>query len=530
MFRQVEENDGFLVSAKLQQVALRTPPATDSFLIQCFGTGQPGKPVRLPREATFLDLLLRLGLITVDEHRSGTESVARSLGGTRQQRFDIRPALGDGSPNTAFPATNLLERAELRVLDSPGLRFPYSIFIAATDEFREAVGPALPRFASALDIAESPEDDSGPVNSRPDHLGASHSMTMPNNAVEEPELFATPLDVTRSRSEQRRERRAQYEAERQRVREIETKRVTSLKAIEERQMADEASARAAAVKEEARRQARALAHLTALGERRAKAESRAVVASEEKKAIERRRVTCMLSAKVELEQQIELARQELQESATAAVTPSTTSQEEALLSKGGVLRLVSTANYNLPMGEETADIILEKRQAAESFVNRVVAAKKLNERRLSRFSTNAQHPLAQSRCLSDILDSLRSIVSSDQSETSSHLTDAQTNHVEATKASYHTQLMKQATEARVQLKMQRHREKLQAQVREARLAEEKKQEAADKLKALQAEEQQFAEKFRERKRKVEADAQRRATEEQEYEIYMNRQRSMLHQH
>lgn len=550
MWRQVEDNDGFLVSAKLQKVALRTPPPTDSYLMQCFGAGQPGRPVRLPGDATFLDLLLRLCLVTPDEHRAGTPSVAFSEGGTRFQKFDIRPALGDGSPNTAFPAADLVDRAEARILDYPGMRYPFAIFIAAVDiatapvdvpELSASSIATMPTAAAALRDATTsspvlPDNNNEPVAAVPEPSMASGpdklagSMTMPK-ATESTELFVQPFDNLRSRSQQRRDRRAQYEIERQRVAELEQRRAQSLKAIEQRQEADRSVARANAVAEEARRQARALAHLTAIGERRAKVESRTVVASEEKQAIELRRATCMLEAKVEFQQELERVRQRLHQtpgtSTIAQVTPSAAQEEEAQLAKAGHLRLI--CSYNLPLAEETPDILLEKRQAAQSFVNRVVAAKKLNERRLTRYSSNAQHPMEKSACLVDALDSLNALVDVHHTATSGHLTDARAAQIEATKNAYHTELMERATEGRVALKMQRHRERLQLQVRDSRLAEARRQEAAVKLKALQLEDQQHAEEFRERRRRVEENARKRAQEEKDCEIFMDRQRFILHQ-
>lgn len=551
----MEDNDGFLVSAKLQKVALRTPPPTDSYLLQCHGAGQPGRPVRLPGDATFLDVLLRLGLVTPDEHRAGTPSVAFSEGGTRFQKFDIRPALGDGSANTAFPAVDLVDRAAARILDSPGVRYPFALFIAAVDisttapvDAREASTAAssmiatVPAAAALRDTTTTSSSSpvlpgtKQPVAALPDASVASGpdklagSMTMPT-ATEGTELFVQPFDNLRSRSQQRRDRRAQYEIERQRVQELEHRRAQSLMAIAHRQEADAGAARANALAEEARRQTRALAHLTAIGERCAKVESRAVVASEEKQAIELRRATCMLEAKVEFQQELERIRQRLQQSpetsAIAQVTPSAAQEEEAQLTKAGHLRLI--CSYNLPLSEETPDILLEKRQAAQSFVNRVVAAKKLNERRLTRFSTNAQHPMEKSACLTDALGSLKALVDLHHSETASHLTDARAAQIEATKNAYHTELMQRATEGRVELKMQRHRENLQLQVRDSRLAEARRQEAAEQAKALQREDQQHAEEFRERRRRVEENARKRAQEEKDCEIFMDRQRFILHQ-
>ena len=539
MFRQAEDNDGFLVSAKLQKVALRTPPPTDSFLMQCYGAGQPGRPVRLPGDATFLDLLLRLGLVTPDEHRVGTPAIAFSKGGVRRQKFDIRPALGDGSANTAFPAVDLVERAEMRVSDTAGVRYPYSLFIAAVDIITqlapENIAAAVVVPEPSLGISEDDAVAPGPgasMISVPDKLlGVCNAMTL-TNGTETTDPFVQSFSTgSRSRSQQRRDRKAQYDRDRQRVQELEQTRLANLQAIEGRQQADHAAASANAVKQEERRRARGLAQLTALGERRAKVERRAVVADEEKKALELKRVTCMLKAKVDLQQELELARHRLEEhperSATAAVTPSAAREEEAQLAKAGHLKLICT--YNMSMPEETSDILLEKRQAAQSFVNRVVAAKKLNERRLSRLSTNPSHPMEKSGNLMDVLGSLRSLVDLNHGETSSHLTDARSAQVEATKNAYHTELMQRATEGRVALKMQRHREILQMQDRDARLAEARRQEASERQKARQLDDQQHAEEFRERRRRVEENARKRAQEEKDCEAFLERQRSILHQ-
>jgi hypothetical protein len=276
-----------------------------------------------------------------------------------------------------------------------------------------------------------------------------------------------------------------------------------------------------------------VAYLKAVGERKAKVESRAVVASEKKEAMELRRVTCMLSAKVDLEQELARARGQLAQhpeaSAAVAVTVQSTDEEETL--RAGALKAIISStlpSYTLPLEEETPDIMLEKRQAAESFVNRVVAARKLNDRRLSRLLINSQHPLEQSRTLSDLLGQLTLNVDAEACNAAAQLVDDRARQTEDVKAQYHTLLMQHATAGRVALKVQRHRERLAAQVREARAEEERRLAAAERLKVQQAEDQRQGELFRERKRRVEAAAHKRAQEEAEYDMYVSRQRNILH--
>ena len=559
MFREEEDNNGFLVSAKLQRVALRTPPPTDSYLIQCFGSpssGSSSRPLRLPGDATFLDLLLRLGLITSDEHRHGAASVARSLGGVRRQRFDIRPALGDGSPNTAFPPVDLVDRSLSRILDCPGLRFPFAVHVTPVD-CRAEEGTILEQAAGESALLElqnvSPDGRAaavpplqsiamqGTAGAAADlelFPGGAHSATLAGSASnlagrDEHSLRTNSPDPTRSRSEQRKERRAQYEAERARLKQLEERRESNLRQITERQQAEDSVAKNKAAREEARRQSVVLEHRRAIGERLAKVENRAVVADEAKRALELKRVTCILTAKVELEQSLELARQRLSyakhagESNLHDVKSPARGQEEAPPTAVSSVT-ASSSPYNLPLSDETEDIILEKKQAAESFVNRVVAAKKLNERRLSRFSTNPEHPLEQSRSLQDVLSSLSCTIVANKALVENESRNMRLQKVEEKKEAYHTQLMREATEARVQIKMQRHREKLAAQVRESRLAEEEHARQLDDQRLRQRDEQQRADEFRQRKRQIEETARKRAQEEKEYERYMIRQRVTLH--
>lgn len=192
----MEEPRPLLVSAKLQGVALRTPPPTDSYVVEVAlwpvappdTTQRPGsssasasrirpssalsmksggasvspnsasskaaasqlidvvlsaqplsrKIVRLPPTATALDLLKQLRLFTATPGCGG--AVVR--GGLRTQLFAVRPALGTGAPNQSLQEAELAvagavdpegQCAMLRPLrDAIAIRFPFSVAITPT--------------------------------------------------------------------------------------------------------------------------------------------------------------------------------------------------------------------------------------------------------------------------------------------------------------------------------------------------------------------------------------------------------------
>jgi hypothetical protein len=148
-----------LVSAKLQGVALRTPPPSDTYVIECIihlsdaeleaqqraadvPTSSSSQTIRrilrLAQQATAMDLLNQLGLISsacllrreVDSDTQNALSI--NSGGIRTQLFAIHPASGDGTPFHSIREANLLSKAPIR--ESLSLRFPFTI----------AIIPALP--------------------------------------------------------------------------------------------------------------------------------------------------------------------------------------------------------------------------------------------------------------------------------------------------------------------------------------------------------------------------------------------------
>lgn len=149
-----------LVSAKLQGVALRTPPPAESFIAECYvhfasissnklapkellelatpfadaecsGTQQflLRKIVRIPSHATVMTLLAMLGLIKED---CTPEAVTVNSNGIRTQMFSVRPATGNGQPFTSLNEADLTATSPLR--ECIGVQFPFCI----------AVTPLLP--------------------------------------------------------------------------------------------------------------------------------------------------------------------------------------------------------------------------------------------------------------------------------------------------------------------------------------------------------------------------------------------------
>jgi hypothetical protein len=148
-----------LVSTKLQGVALRTPPPSDTYVIECIvhpsdeeydNAAKHATPLfsqvnaptrrilRLANHATAMDVLHQLNLITAallptnsrsrgDDDDDDRNEVSVVDAGIRTQLFAVHPASGDGSPFTSTSEANLLSRTPIREL--LGLRFPFTIAI-----------------------------------------------------------------------------------------------------------------------------------------------------------------------------------------------------------------------------------------------------------------------------------------------------------------------------------------------------------------------------------------------------------------
>lgn len=168
-----DDGPSTLVSAKLQGVALRTPPPCDTYIMECIvhpseqeysssaaGFGNPMRRIlRLTNHATAMDLLHQLNLVSAElltcNSSAATADVACSSadvvlsnavsitsGGVRTQLFAVHPASGDGTPFLSTREADLLSQRPIR--ECLSLRFPFTV----------AVTPVLPVAQTASWTAE----------------------------------------------------------------------------------------------------------------------------------------------------------------------------------------------------------------------------------------------------------------------------------------------------------------------------------------------------------------------------------------
>jgi hypothetical protein len=556
-----------LVSEKLKGVALRTPPPSDTFIVQCFvmpetdgiftyelctpaaraevtvvpwHTPTTQSIVRLPVDATPLHLLLKLGLIDDNQFSKGTCSVASCEGGTRSQLFELRAALGDGRPHPSYPPADLTKELPLRTV-MPGLRFPFCVAITPSSEAlrrRGAIGhsPAMTMdvhrrevtdpFANVTSLetqaisssVEPEEPESSPLPAREGSIQPLITTTMEGDSVAE---GSSPTSENLSAA--RRSQRALAAAERARIAELQAVRERRIAEKEEAQRQRDAEARERAKEREKERAEAAQVEARALVERRVRIESRTKLVAKAKEALELERHTRLSEQREELRQKLELARQAI---TCDDLRPTSASPACAPPSEPYPLSVVGSGSlYELPSAGVADSAVCEN----TSFLARVSESGRTSERRLSRFVVAKKHPFETSATLADVLHSLDSSVE----QSADAIARAQAEEREAKREreieEFHRRIVEESTAQRAKIKLERKDTQIAKHVAEIqfhRLQKEldeaaKKKEAQERAAQLEA--------FRKRKIDEEQHARRIAQQEKELATYIERQRKAVSQ-
>lgn len=354
----------------------------------------------------------------------------------------------------------------------------------------------------------------------------------------------------------RRQRRAAADAERARAEELQRKREELISVKEQNRSVYVAQMSEHVVEREQQRAAIAETERRMEAERRARMEARDKAVIEEKRMLFEQRSAHFVAKKVELELLLKEKHQELFLASTSGVNSASTSTRRshtsdpfaqfvigeatgagkpnasadtlaAPVSPGSKLKHRALSVVDLPDADESELARFEKEQAKVSFVNRVAAARKANERRMSKFSTVKFHPFTVHAELQSLLGRLDADSSDYLLEAERLQRDEQAAEHERSKADYHKKVMSENIQRRVEIKMERkctelehHAAKIQFErvAREDSILEKKKQEQEAK---------QRMQVFYARKHEQEEEAKRMAQRQKDLAEYLERQKVAL---